>query len=97
MFTTETVRQHHCGPVAWDDTAVLAAFVEGQERAIATVVQASTATVGKLGDKGRLVHVGGGTSGRVHDSLVADLKVDNAVSAIDFSFDRRECSAREAR
>ncbi len=70
MSTTETISQRYRGLDAWDDAAILAAFVEGQERAIAAVGRASgaiaaaaQAIVARLGDSGRLIYVGSGTSG----------------------------------
>ncbi len=45
MSTTETISQHYRGLDAWDDAAILAAFVEGQELAIAA---AARAIVGRL-------------------------------------------------
>ncbi len=70
MSTTETISQHYRGLDAWDDAAILAAFVEGQERAVAAVGKASAAIsaaaeaiVARLGDSGRIIYVGAGTSG----------------------------------
>ncbi len=70
MSTTETISQHYRGLDAWDDAAILAAFAEGQKRAVAAVEGASgaiaaaaQAIVARLGDSGRLIYVGAGTSG----------------------------------
>lgn len=70
MSTTETISGLYRGLDAWDDSAILAAFAEGQRRAVAAVADASTAiaaaaeaTVARLGDLGRLIYVGAGTSG----------------------------------
>ena len=70
MSTTETISQRYRGLDAWDDAAILAAFVEGQSRAVAAVDQAreaiasaARAIVARLGDSGRLIYVGAGTSG----------------------------------
>ena len=70
MSITETISQHYRGLDAWDDAAILAAFVEGQRRAVASVdraceaiAAAARAIVARLGDSGRLIYVGGGTSG----------------------------------
>ena len=70
MCTTETISQQYRGLDAWDDAAILAAFAEGQKRAVAAVDQASEAIaaaaraiVARLGESGRLIYVGAGTSG----------------------------------
>lgn len=70
MSTTETISQHYRGLDAWDDAAILAAFVDGQERAIAAVSRArgaiataAQAVVHRLGDTGRLIYIGAGSSG----------------------------------
>lgn len=70
MSSTETVSQHYRGLDAWDDAAILAAFVDGQERAIAAVSRArgaiaaaAQAIVARLGDNGRLIYIGAGSSG----------------------------------
>ncbi len=70
MSATETISQHYRGLDAWDDAAILAAFVDGQKRAIAAVdrageaiAAAARAIVTRLGENGRLIYVGAGTSG----------------------------------
>ena len=70
MSTTETISQRYRGLDAWEDAAILAAFAEGQARAVAAVDKASEAIaaaaraiVARLGDSGRLIYVGAGTSG----------------------------------
>ena len=70
MSTTEAVSQQYRGLDAWDDAAILAAFAEGQARAVAAVTRASDAIataaraiVERLGTDGRLIYVGAGTSG----------------------------------
>lgn len=70
MSTTEAISQHYRGLDAWDDAAILAAFTDGQKRAVAAVETASEAiaaaaesVVARLGDNGRLIYVGAGTSG----------------------------------
>ena len=70
MSTTETISQRYRGLDAWDDDAILAAFVDGQERAVAAVdrargqlAAAARAIVARLGAEGRLIYVGAGTSG----------------------------------
>ena len=70
MSTTETISQRYRGLDAWDDDAILAAFVDGQERAVAAVdrargalAAAARAIVARLGAQGRLIYVGAGTSG----------------------------------
>ncbi len=70
MSNTESLSQHYRGLDAWDDAAILAAFAEGQKRAVSAVERASNAIaaaahaiVARLGDDGRLIYVGAGTSG----------------------------------
>jgi N-acetylmuramic acid 6-phosphate etherase len=70
MAGTETIDPLFRGLDAWDDEAILAAFVEGQRRAIAAVAgagsaiaRAAQAIVARLGDTGRLIYVGAGSSG----------------------------------
>ncbi len=70
MSTTETISQRYRGLDVWDDDAILAAFVDGQERAVAAVdrargqlAAAAGAIVARLGEDGRLIYVGAGTSG----------------------------------
>jgi N-acetylmuramic acid 6-phosphate etherase len=70
MSATETISPLYVGLDSWDDGAVLDAFIEGQERAIAAVraarpalTQAARAIVDRLGDTGRIVYVGAGSSG----------------------------------
>ncbi len=70
MSTTETISQRFRGLDAWDDATILAAFAEGQMRAVGAVDKASgaiaaaaQAIVARLGDSGRLIYVGAGTSG----------------------------------
>jgi N-acetylmuramic acid 6-phosphate etherase len=70
MSITETISQHYRGLDAWDDAAILAAFADGQRRAVAAVERAcgaiataARAIVARLGEDGRLIYVGAGTSG----------------------------------
>jgi N-acetylmuramic acid 6-phosphate etherase len=70
MPRTETISQTYRGLDGWDDDAILAAFAEGQKRAVASVERASVAlaaaaraVVDRLGDSGRLIYAGAGTSG----------------------------------
>ena len=70
MSKTETISQAYRGLDGWDDDAILAAFAEGQRRAVASVERASAAlgkaaraVVERLGQSGRLIYVGAGTSG----------------------------------
>jgi len=70
MSTTETISPLYAGLDSWDDTAILDAFLEGQERAVAAVkaarpalARAAQAIVGRLGEDSRIVFVGAGSSG----------------------------------
>ena len=70
MSTTETVSRRYRGLDLWDDQAILAAFLKGQRRAIEAVDSASLAIaaaaraiVERVGDTGRLIYVGAGSSG----------------------------------
>ena len=70
MSTTETISQRYRGLDAWDDAAILSAFAEGQQRAVAAVdragpalAAAARAIVARLSADGRLIYVGAGTSG----------------------------------
>lgn len=72
MPTTETISSRYRGLDAWDDDAILAALVEGQRRAVAAVekargaiAEAARAIVARLGDTGRLIYVGAGSSGLI--------------------------------
>jgi len=105
MFTTETVSQHHRGPVAWDAAAILVAFVEGQARAGAPVGMARGTIAAGLdviienrGGSSRPIHIGVGASGlpAAFDGMESADSVDRPASRT-FSVDRRACFAREAR
>ncbi len=72
MTTTETISPRYRGLDLWDDATILAAFVEGQRRAVEAVGSASPAIaaavraiVARIGDTGRLVYVGAGSSGLI--------------------------------
>ncbi|HZP18750.1 MAG TPA: N-acetylmuramic acid 6-phosphate etherase [Bauldia sp.] len=72
MKTTESINPRYAGLDTWSDEAILAAFAEGQERAAGAVrsaipelSRAATAIVGRLGDRGRLIYVGAGSSGLI--------------------------------
>src|SRR5438876_11736883 len=72
MSTTETRNPHSIGLDAMADDAILNTFSEGQERAIAAVkaahaalAQAASAIVARIGEDGRLIYVGAGSSGRI--------------------------------
>jgi N-acetylmuramic acid 6-phosphate etherase len=72
MNTTETRSPHSIGLDAKADDAILNAFVEGQERAVAAVrdarhaiAAAAGAIVERLGPDGRLIYVGAGSSGLI--------------------------------
>ncbi len=69
MTTTEDISPRYAGLDSWSDEAILVALVEGQERAIAAVrrarreiAAAARAIAGRLGDDGRIVYVGAGSS-----------------------------------
>jgi N-acetylmuramic acid 6-phosphate etherase len=72
MTSTETISPRYHGLDSWNDEAILAAFVEGQERAIAAVrkaheaiAAAARAIVARIGDSGRIIYVGAGSSGLI--------------------------------
>ncbi len=67
---TETISSRYEGLDAWPDDKILAAFSEGQERAIAAVrgahaaiAKAASAIAAASGEHGRLIYVGAGSSG----------------------------------
>ena len=70
MATTETISPNFSGLDTWPDEAILAAFSDGQEKAIAAVrgahpsiAEAARAIAKRSGDSGRLIYVGAGSSG----------------------------------
>jgi N-acetylmuramic acid 6-phosphate etherase len=70
MATTETISPHYLGLDSWPDDAILGAFSDGQERAIAAVraahpsiAKAARAIATRSGESGRLIYVGAGSSG----------------------------------
>src|SRR3954470_12035772 len=72
MDTTETRNPHSIGLDAMTDEAILGAFVEGQERAVAAVkaacaalAKAAAAIVARIGGDGRLIYVGAGSCGLI--------------------------------
>lgn len=72
MNTTETINRRYVGLDSWRDEAILAAFVEGQERAIAAVkyaqsaiAAAARAIVARVGQTGRIIYIGAGSSGLI--------------------------------
>ena len=72
MTTTETISARYQGLDSWGDEAILAAFIEGQERAVAAVksaqpaiARAAGAIVARLGTTGRIIYVGAGSSGLI--------------------------------
>lgn len=72
MSTTETFSSRYRGLDTWDDETVLAAFLEGQWRAVEAVSAASPAVaaaaraiVERIGDTGRIIYVGAGSSGLI--------------------------------
>ena len=72
MNTTETHQPRSVGLDAMADEGILGAFLEGQERAVAAVRdatrrprQATRAIVARIGEDGRLIYVGAGSSGLI--------------------------------
>ena len=72
MSMTETMQARYQGLDAWDDDAILAAFTEGQERAVAAlhgargpIAAAATAIATRTGDVGRIIYAGAGSSGLI--------------------------------
>jgi N-acetylmuramic acid 6-phosphate etherase len=73
MTTTETISPHSFGLDAEDDEAIVAAFTEGQVRAVTAVasarpaiVSAARAIVSRLAaGSGRIIYVGAGSSGLI--------------------------------
>ena len=70
MSATETISPRYRGLDAWSDDAILAAFVDGQRRAIDAVgaaspaiARAASAIAERTGENGRLIYVGAGSSG----------------------------------
>jgi N-acetylmuramic acid 6-phosphate etherase len=70
MATTETISPRYEGIDSWPDEAILAAFSDGQEGAIAAVREAHSsiaaaarAIAARSGENGRLIYVGAGSSG----------------------------------
>ena len=70
MATTETISPNFLDLDTWPDVKILAAFSDGQERAIAAVraahpsiAQAARAIAKRSGESGRLIYVGAGSSG----------------------------------
>ena len=71
MVQTETISPRYRGLDTWSDEDILEAFWEGQARAVAAVraalpdiARAAQAVVQRLGDNGRMIYVGAGSSGR---------------------------------
>jgi N-acetylmuramic acid 6-phosphate etherase len=71
MVQTETISPRYRGLDTWSDEDILDAFWEGQSRAIAAVraalpdiSKAAQAIVSRIGDTGRMIYVGAGSSGR---------------------------------
>jgi N-acetylmuramic acid 6-phosphate etherase len=72
MSITETSSERYRGLDSWSDAAILDAFAEGQERAIAAVraatpaiARAANAIAVRLEAGGRIVYVGAGSSGLI--------------------------------
>jgi N-acetylmuramic acid 6-phosphate etherase len=70
MTGTETIDPANIGLDTWSDEAILARLVDGQKRAIAALdaarpalAAAAGAIVARLGDRGRIVYAGAGSSG----------------------------------
>ncbi len=72
MAATETISARYQGLDAWPDDAILDAFSDGQEKAIAAVrtahpaiAAAARAIATRSGERGRLIYVGAGSSGLI--------------------------------
>jgi N-acetylmuramic acid 6-phosphate etherase len=70
MAATETISAHYKGLDAWPDEAILGAFSDGQEKAVAAVraahpaiAAAARTMAARSGERGRLIYVGAGSSG----------------------------------
>jgi N-acetylmuramic acid 6-phosphate etherase len=70
MSSTETISTRNKGLDGWSDEAILSAFSDGQERAVAAlrgahaaIAAAAEAIADRSGERGRLVYVGAGSSG----------------------------------
>jgi N-acetylmuramic acid 6-phosphate etherase len=71
-MSTESQSPRYADLEAWDDASILAAFLESQLAAVAAIQPALPAIAAavraastRLGDTGRLIYVGAGTSGRI--------------------------------
>lgn len=71
MAETETMSGRYHGLDAWTDSEILEAFWEGQARAIAAVrpalpaiARSARSIAARLGDSGRIIYAGAGSSGR---------------------------------
>jgi N-acetylmuramic acid 6-phosphate etherase len=72
MAATETISARYRGLDTWPDEAILDAFSEGQEKAVAAVraahpaiAAAARAIAAQSGERGRLIYVGAGSSGLI--------------------------------
>jgi N-acetylmuramic acid 6-phosphate etherase len=72
MSGTETIDLRNAGLDTWPDAAILDALIDGQRRAVAAVAtardalaDAAAAIVARLGQGGRIVYVGAGSSGTI--------------------------------
>jgi N-acetylmuramic acid 6-phosphate etherase len=72
MTTTESISPRYVGLDSWDDGAILTAFIEGQERAIAAVkasspalAKAASGIAARIGSEGRIIYTGAGSSGLI--------------------------------
>ncbi|MDJ1158171.1 N-acetylmuramic acid 6-phosphate etherase [Chelatococcus sp. SYSU_G07232] len=72
MGQTESICSRYRGLDTWSDEDILDAFWEGQLRAVAAVrearaalAEAARAMAGRLGEDGRIIYVGAGSSGRL--------------------------------
>lgn len=70
MASTETISSRYQGLDVWPDDDILAAFSDGQEKAVAAVraahpaiAKAARAIADRSGERGRLIYVGAGSSG----------------------------------
>jgi N-acetylmuramic acid 6-phosphate etherase len=72
MSTTETISPRYVGLDSWDDGTILSAFSEGQEQAVAAVRSArpalaiaARAIAERVGETGRIIYAGAGSSGLI--------------------------------
>ncbi len=72
MTATETIDPRHIGLDSWADETILGCLLDGQKRAVSAVesalaalADAARAIASRLGETGRIVYVGAGSSGTI--------------------------------